>query len=322
LLKRLIGRVPRGDYICLVDKGFNELLDVHDDNFSELFHVLNDVVKMNIAVNREASIFEDMLSEADILLIGCPARVSFSNDDIEAVAKYVREGGNLLVISDAGGDLAHETNLNDLVAEFGIEIESTTVRDSRNVGSAVAPVLDNINVSHAANKNVMRLVVGGGTTLSVIWPAVPLVSTGKTSVVEQYLPKESHPWKIVKVGENFPIAAATMHGQGKVVVVGDIDMFSNDPEYGINALDNGALVRNIFSWFLAPVETSTVIDWLIARVANLEEKYTTLTKKCDTMVNENEKMKILLKNTSQLHGKYALLKDDSLEDMNEKNSGT
>ncbi|NMC04753.1 MAG: hypothetical protein GYA24_06055, partial [Candidatus Lokiarchaeota archaeon] len=209
MLRRIISRSQHGESVCLVDKGFNELLDVHDDTFSELFHLLTDVVKVSIVINREDFIPEDLLSEADMFVLGCPTRNHLSSDDIETIAKYVREGGNLLVITDAGGDLAHQSNLNDLVAEFGIEIEATTVRDTRNVGSAVSPVIENINVSHTTNKNVMRLVVGGGTTLSVVWPAVPLFSTGKSSVVEQYSPSDSHPWKIMKVGENYPMAAAT-----------------------------------------------------------------------------------------------------------------
>lgn len=300
--------------VCLVNKGFNELLDVHDDNFSEMFHLLNDIMKVSIAINREDFIPAELLSEADMFVIGCPARVRLSGDDIETIAKYVREGGNLLVITDAGGDLAHQTNLNDLVAEFGIEIEYTTVRDTRNVGSAVSPVIENINVSHSTNKNVMRLVVGGGTTLSVVWPAVPLFSTGKTSVVEQYSPTDSHSWKIVKVGENYPIGAATLHGQGKVVVIGDVDMFSNDAEYGINAMDNGTFIKNVFSWFLAPVETSTVIDWLIARLSNLEEKFTMIAKKCDSLSTENEKLKKILKEMHAVQSKYAVVDTDTIRD--------
>ncbi len=315
MLRRIISRSQHGESICLVDKGFNELLDVHDDNFSELFHLLNDIVKVSLAINREDFIPEDLLSEADMFVIGCPARARLSKDDIETIAKYVREGGNLLVITDAGGDLAHQSNLNELVAEFGIEIEYTTVRDTRNVGSAVTPIIENINVSHSANKNVMRLVVGGGTTLTVVWPAVPLFSTGKTSVVEQYSPSESHPWKIVKMGENYPMAAATLHGQGKVVVIGDVDMFSNDSEYGINALDNGTFIKNVFSWFLAPVETSTVIDWLIARLSNLEEKYTAISKKCDNISAENEKLKKILKEMHAMQGKYAVVDSDTTEDV-------
>ncbi|MEX2682579.1 MAG: DUF4350 domain-containing protein [Candidatus Sigynarchaeota archaeon] len=315
VLRRIIARSQHGESICLVDKGFNELLDIHDDNYSELFHLLSDVIKVSIAINREDFVPDDLLSEADMFVIGCPARARLSKDDIETIAKYVREGGNLLVITDAGGDLAHQTNLNDLVAEFGMGIEYTTVRDTRNVGSAVSPVIDNINVSHSANKNVMRLVVGGGTTLSVVWPAVPLFSTGKTSVVEQYSPNEKHPWKIVKMGENFPMAAATLHGQGKVVVVGDVDMFSNDGEYGINSLDNGIFIKNIFSWFLAPVETSTVIDWLIARLSNLEEKFTAMSKKCEIISAENEKLKQVLKEMHAVQGKYAFVNSDSDESM-------
>nr|MDO8109867.1 hypothetical protein [Candidatus Sigynarchaeota archaeon] len=304
MLKRIIGRSSRGEYTCLVDKGFNELLDVHEDNFSELFHVLNDVLKLSISINREKSIPEDSIIASDIYVLGCPTKAKLAKDDVDLVVKYVREGGNLLVISDAGGDLANETNLNDLITAFGIEIESTTVRDSRNVGSSVAPILDNINVSHVVNKNVMRVVTGGGTTLSVQEPAVSLFSTGKTSVIEKYSPKDNTGWKIVKIGENYPLAAGSLHGQGKVVVCGDVDMFTNDPEFGITVFDNMNFIKNVFSWFLAPVETSTVMDWLISRVTSLEEKITAISRKYEQLFAENEKLKKLVKANRPLQDEY------------------
>ncbi|HME55671.1 MAG TPA: hypothetical protein VKM55_25920 [Candidatus Lokiarchaeia archaeon] len=315
MLKRLIARSPRGEYTCLIDKAFNELLDVHDDNFSELFSLLTESLKVSIAINRDQPISEDLLYSSNMFVLGCPTRVKLEKDDIELIVKYVREGGNLLVISDAGGDLANKSNMNDLVNVFGIEIESTTVRDSRNVGSAVSPMLDNINIGHVTNKNVIRLVAGGATTLLIQEPAVTLFATGKTSVIEKYSPRENNAWKIMKVGENYPLASACMHGQGKVVVCGDVDMFSDDPEFGINAFDNGTFIKNIFSWFLAPVETSTVIDWLISRVASLEEKCDALAQKYDALALENEKLKKMVKEVRPGEGEYSFIKNDTAENL-------
>ena len=316
MLKRLIARSPRGEYTCLVDKAYNELLDVHDDNFSELFSLLAESLKVSISINREQPILEDLLYSSDMFVLGCPTRAKLEKDDIEIIVKYVREGGNLLVISDAGGDLANKTNLNDLVNAFGIEIESTTVRDSRNVGSAVSPILDNVNISHVSNKNVVRVVAGGGTTLLIQEPAVALFSTGKTSVIEKYSPRDSNAWKIVKVGENYPIAAACMHGQGKVIVCGDVDMFSNDNEFGINAFDNGTFIKNIFSWFLAPVETSTVLDWLISRVTTLEKTCNVLSQSYEQLALENEKLKKMLKEMRPgSEGEFSIIKNDTAENL-------
>ena len=316
MLKRLIARSPRGDYTCLVDKALNELLDIHDDNFSELFSLLTTSLKLDIKVNRDLPLMEDLLCSSDMFVLGCPTRAKLEKDDIELIVKYVREGGNLLVISDAGGDLANKTNLNDLVNLFGIEIESTTVRDSRNVGSVVSPILDNVNISHVTNKNVVRVVAGGGATLLIQEPAVALFATGKTSVIEKYTLRENNAWKIVKVGENYPLAAACMHGQGKVIVCGDVDMFSNDTEYGIrNAFDNGTFIKNVFSWFLAPVETSTVLDWLISRVAHLEENCGVLLQKYEQIASENEKLKKLLIVKNGTAENLAIMNDDTAENL-------
>ncbi|MHA1680772.1 MAG: hypothetical protein ACTSUE_07180 [Promethearchaeota archaeon] len=289
LLRKVIGRPAARGYKALINMAYNELLDIFDDNFSELFHVVNDILDIKIMVNRDESLPHEKLYSSDILILGCPSKKRIPGRDIENILKYIREGGNLLVISDAGGDLAHETNLNDLLKHLHVTIEPTMVRDQEiNMGSSLAPIIENVNVSHPIVRNVMRVVIGGGCTLNVEEPAVPIINTSMTSWIEQFHPNESEAWKILKVGEHMCLMAGITHGQGKVLVVGDLDMFSNDADYGIDALDNKILVKNIFSWFLEPVEVSTIIDWLVTRIANLESKYENLARKFKEYTEKDE----------------------------------
>jgi len=94
-----------------------------------------------------------------------------------------------------------------------------------------------------------------------------------------------------------------------------VDMFSNDTEFGTNAFDNGTFIKNIFSWFLAPVETSTVLDWLISRVANLEDKCNGLLQKYEQIASENEKLKKILKEARPGEGEYTIIKNDTAENL-------
>jgi hypothetical protein len=306
VLKKI--KVNRAEYTCILDRANNELVDVHEDNFSELFDLLDSVLNVKLIINREKPLPDDLLAGATMLVIGCPRKSTLTQDEIETIVKYVREGGNLLAITDAGGDAANETNLSELTAVFGIEIEATTVRDTKNIGSAAAPIIEDINMAHPANKNVMRVVIGGGATLLASEPVVSLLGTSHTCVIEQFKPNENEGWKVMKVGEHYPIAAATQYGQGKVVVVGDADMFSNDVDYGINVLDNATFIKNIFTWFVSPVDVPSVIDWLVSRLTALETRVSEL-------AGENAKLKQKLAKLESLQGEYPLVKEHSLDGL-------
>lgn len=313
VLRRITSRTPRYESACLIDKAHNELFDIYEDNYSEFFHLLHEDLRIDLKINRDQPIQDDVLHDIDMFLIGCPKKAMINPEDIDTIVKYVREGGSLLVITDAGGDSANETNLNDLVSAFNIDIESTTVKDTRNVGSSAAPVLERINLGHEIAKNASRIVMGSAATLCIQEPATGIAFTNRTSVVEQYSPNEKDGWKVLKVGENFPVVASVIHGQGKVVVFGDVDMFSNDKDYGLNAFDNAAFVRNACNWLLSPVEVSTIIDWLVSKMTALEEVLHLVKGKCDLLSAENEKLRMQVKELRQTRDDYLFLKDDLRE---------
>ncbi|MHA1791858.1 MAG: hypothetical protein ACTSVI_04380, partial [Promethearchaeota archaeon] len=149
-------------FICTIDKAHDEYLDVFDDMYSELFHVIHDELNIEVHSNNEKKITKNAITSSDIFVIGCPSHSIFLPGEIELVLKYVKNGGSLLIVSDAGGDRAYETNLNDLSRKFNIKIEPTMVREKRyNIGSSVAPMLENVNFSHQVMKDVVKLVMGG-----------------------------------------------------------------------------------------------------------------------------------------------------------------
>ncbi len=298
----------------MFDAAHNELLDIYNGHYSEFFHLINDVLRVSVHVNRDPLMPDENLFNAHVLILGCPTRAKLSADFITSVEKYVREGGNLLVVSDAGGDLACMTNLNDLLAHFGIEIEPTTVKDTKNMGSSVSPILSEINHGHPVNKNVMRLVVGGSASIDFKDPVVPLFSTASTAVVERYSPGSKDAWKVVKVGLH-PLACSLVHGQGKIAVFGDVDIFGDENDYGIRALDNMAMIKNLFSWFLEPAETSTIIDWVMVKLATMDERCNALEKQCQYLHIENERLKKELKQAFLSQRTFHYVDNGSFEDI-------
>ncbi|MFX0102197.1 MAG: hypothetical protein ACFFCS_21710 [Candidatus Hodarchaeota archaeon] len=286
-------------------------MDIYDDNYSELFHVINSLSNVKIIINHDAPLAEELLLTTDILILGCPSNKEIKKLEIDVILKYVRDGGNLLVISDAGGDSANETNLNDLVANFHIKIEPTMIRDQQlNMGSSVAPVIDNINVSHPAMKNVLKVAFGGCATLKIDEPATSLIATNNTCLIERFTPGNEEAWTLLRVGENWPIIASTPYGQGKVVVCGDIDIFSNDEDYGIRAMDNKVLIKNIITWFLTPMDVSSVIDWLVSRITNLEEKVENLQQNQNILIKENQELKREVRKYADSEDRFPFIEDE------------
>jgi intraflagellar transport protein 52 len=60
------------------------------------------------------------------VVFGCP-RERFSAAELDAIKRYVHEGGNVLVLAADGGERAHPTNLNVMLEEFGVTVNPDSV---------------------------------------------------------------------------------------------------------------------------------------------------------------------------------------------------
>jgi intraflagellar transport protein 52 len=66
------------------------------------------------------------LREASIFVLGAP-REKFSVNEFDAMKKFVLGGGSMLVLMGEGGESKHNTNINYLLEEFGIAVNSDCV---------------------------------------------------------------------------------------------------------------------------------------------------------------------------------------------------
>ena len=66
------------------------------------------------------------------------------------------------------------------------------------------------------------------------------------------------------------IAAYAKFGQGKVIALGDIDIFCSDDNIGINTLDNQKFLHNLFSWLVEPVKKSDVNSFILNQIGELQ----------------------------------------------------
>ncbi|MHA1410306.1 MAG: Gldg family protein, partial [Candidatus Odinarchaeia archaeon] len=87
----------------------------------------------------------DKIKRYDLLVIAGPDMSKFRINEINDIVTYVKNGGKLLVMSDAGGDRGHMTNLNKLVSYFGVQFNADQVIDpNSNLGIETVPIIKNI----------------------------------------------------------------------------------------------------------------------------------------------------------------------------------
>lgn len=186
----------------------------HKSGFKQLYRRLRSMYRPDKLESKEDLSTDVLLGSSGpaVLVLGCPTQ-PFSTAEFAAVNAFVRGGGSLLVCGAAGGETKAGTNINYLLEEYGIAINSdavvrtahhkymhpkealisdgllnraiaTAVGGSRHADSS--DLDDGLDTAKAAsNKGFdgsgLSFVYPHGCTLGVQKPAVPILSSGKIS---------------------------------------------------------------------------------------------------------------------------------------------
>uniref|UniRef100_A0A5F8AJ77 Intraflagellar transport 52 n=2 Tax=Macaca TaxID=9539 RepID=A0A5F8AJ77_MACMU len=133
------------------------------------------------------------------LWITAGPREKFTAAEFEILKKYLDSGGDVLVMLGEGGESRFDTNINFLLEEYGIMVNNDAVvrnvyhkyfhpkealvssgvlnrEISRAAGKAVPGIID--EESSGNNAQALTFVYPFGATLSVMKPAVAVLSTG------------------------------------------------------------------------------------------------------------------------------------------------
>uniref|UniRef100_A0A3B5QUZ0 Intraflagellar transport 52 homolog (Chlamydomonas) n=1 Tax=Xiphophorus maculatus TaxID=8083 RepID=A0A3B5QUZ0_XIPMA len=187
------------------------------------------------------------------LWITAGPREKFTASELEVLKHYLDGGGNMLVMLGEGGEMKYDTNINFLLEEFGIMVNSDAV--VRNVyykyfhpkEALVSNGVLNREISRAAGKVVtggiedeavgnnaqaLTFVYPFGATLSVMKPAVAVLSTGS-----------------VCFPLNRPVLAF-YHGKesGKLAVLASCHMFCD--QYS-DREDNSKIMDVVLQWLMS-----------------------------------------------------------------------
>ncbi len=289
----------------LIDLSHNEMLNIEEEEFSEFFKLLQRF-NTKITKNENRDLSQELLQDIDILIIGNPIDDYFSNIEIKAIVDFVRIGGNLLILSEYGADYLQKTNLNDISGtHFGIYFQKNLIKELNSVNHNSTSIVQIQRFNNKQIGNGLReVIIGGACSLSLSRDAKPLLLTNKKKVWSEKYNSSNEKWIREEEEEEKIVGAYTEYGQGRVVALGDIDIFTNDSNIGLNQLDNQLLITNIFKWLIEPVKEPELIKFTLNQLGEIQNEMKNINKKIDNII---ESMTILEKRISVIEQKSNVL---------------
>lgn len=280
----------------LFDLCHKEYLNIKESDFKDFLTLIQNL-NLQVKKNENQDLVKNVLDNIDILVLGNPIDDYFSNIEIKNIVDFVRLGGNLILVSEYGGDFLQKTNLNDVAQNFGIRFEKNLIKAKNSNNHNLSSILHIHIFPHKEISNGIREVVIGGTcSLFLSRKAKPLLQTDGKDAWSEIYNSSTEEW-IRDKEEQHTIAAYAEFGQGKVIALGDIDIFCSDSNIGINSLDNQKFLSNIISWMIEPVKRPDVMTFILEQIGDVQNGVKEIHK---TLNNIIETMSILEKRIKYL----------------------
>jgi len=300
----------------LIDANHNEMLNIEDKDYSYFIDLLNRI-DINVRKNENDQLKSDILKDIDLLLIGNPIDDFFSSIEVKSVVDFVRSGGGLLLMSEYGSDYLQKTNLNEIAGKFGINFEKNLVKEVNKANQNYISTLHITNfLKHPITKHIREIKIGGACSLSLNKASKPLLLTNETSWSEVFNSSTEH-WIKEDEEKEQTIAAFTEFGKGKVIAIGDIDIFTSDSNFGLNSLDNQKFIHNIINWLIEPVKESKITSFILNQLGDLQFEIRESNKVLNNII---ETMTILEKRISYLEENSQISSQINLDQDGEKES--
>ena len=282
----------------LFDVNHSEMLTL-DDEFSDFLKLLQNL-NLKIKKNENKDLTRKVLEDVDVLVLGNPIDDYFSNIEIKDIVNYVRVGGNLMLVSEYGADFLQKTNLNELATNFGFFFEKNLIKEQNSHNQNCSSILHIQEFPSNDIVNGLReVIIGGACSLFLKKGAKPLLQTGENNIWSEIYNNTSEEWTKDKEQQH-TIAAYSNFGQGKVIALGDIDIFCSDDNIGINSLDNQKFLQNAINWLTEPVKRPDVMSFILDQLGELQHGVKEIQ---NTINNIIETMSILEKRISYLEEK-------------------
>ncbi|CAH8593501.1 unnamed protein product [Schistosoma turkestanicum] len=231
-------------------------------NLSQHFTEISKYLKSSwkVVVNKDDITYEHLSIVKLFIIAG--ATEKFSAAEFDSIRKYLETGGSLLVLMGENGETNYTTNINFLLEQFGIMVNSDTVLRTSYfkyyhpkealipngiLNRAIAEVSGKLFITatrmDVSYKQALQFLYPYGATLNVAKPAVALLSTGS-----------------VAFPLNRPVCAVYKFPSpngGTLAVVGSAAMFS---DLYINKEDNFKIFEFLFKYLTEESITLNSID--------------------------------------------------------------
>ncbi|TFG06661.1 MAG: hypothetical protein EU539_07025 [Promethearchaeota archaeon] len=197
----------------------------------------------------------------DMIILSSPKNDHLSENEIEVLENYVKNGGCLLVISSMGGDYTNRTNLNELTQKFGFEFQPDEIHDSVNyVYLQKRPLITEI-IPHVISDQIRKLVFSSACSLKIL----DFIEDEQNISIEVIAIGGLNTWHKIYDGTRWveedcpkiPLIVSVDYYDGRVVGFGNLSCFSSlSHEYGFSAFDNNILIANLFKWLASGMVSS------------------------------------------------------------------
>lgn len=170
----------------------------------------------------------DVLSKASVLIVKIPTS-PFSPEEIQAITRFVKEGGGLLLIGDHTNVFGSSTYLNPLAREFGLRFEYDATYELQGGGLYLyqrpAPL------PHPIVAGIPYFLFGTSCSLDAPLSArAPMIAHGLRSAAADYARESFFGADVLSpragVG-SFVVLSALSYRKGRVVAFTDSTVFSN-----------------------------------------------------------------------------------------------
>jgi hypothetical protein len=196
-----------------------------------------------VTANVGESLCAETLARCDVLVIAHPSDPAWERttgtgsprlgaEEVEAIDAFVRAGGGLIVLGETEQE-KYGNNLNELLARFGLRLENDTVQDYEHHTGAPSWILAHLlDGGRGSDGDVLARVHE-----ACLYRSTTISPSNGGRVIARSHASASTP--------TAPLIVTTRHGDGRVAVLADSDLFGDDC---LDQLDHRALWLNLVYW--------------------------------------------------------------------------
>ncbi|HKO29336.1 MAG TPA: DUF6421 family protein, partial [Solirubrobacteraceae bacterium] len=196
-----------------------------------------------VRANIDQPLNAETLRDCEVLVIAHPSDPRWerttgtgspmlSGEELDAIEAFVAAGGGLVVLGETEQE-KYGNNVNELLARFRLRLENDTVQDYEHYRDAPSWILAELGEGERGRAGDLLVRVKA----ACLYRSTTISCSNGTAVLARTHATASSP--------NRPLIVAARHGQGRVVVLADSDLFGDDC---IDDLDHRALWLNIVYW--------------------------------------------------------------------------